>query len=58
MSKEYILSIALVLGSVLKIFGIELESGVLEGLIFGLVALGIAIFRKAKGDINVLGFKK
>lgn len=57
MSKEYTLALALVAASVLKVFGIELESGVLEGLIAGVVALGIAFFRHSKGDINIVGAK-
>lgn len=56
-SKEYLASIALLVGAVLKIFDIELENGVVEGLIAGAVALFIAISRKAKGDINIVGAK-
>jgi hypothetical protein len=55
MSKEYALSIAIVLGSLLKLVGVELENNVLEGLILGVAALVIAIKRKARGDIDVLG---
>ena len=58
MSKEYSLTLALVLGSVLKVFNIDIESNVLEGLIVGVIALCIAIFRHQKGDVNLLGFKK
>lgn len=58
MSQEYILSIGLVLGGVLKLFGIEIENSALEGLLGGAIALWIAIRRKAKGDITLLGFKK
>lgn len=57
-SKEYTIALALTLGAVLKVFGIELESNVLEGLILGVGSLLIAIFRKAKGDINAFGVKQ
>ena len=58
MSQEYVGAIAIVLYSVLKAFGVQLENGVLEGILTGLVALYIAIRRKAKGDITVLGVRK
>ena len=58
MSQEYLASIVLLVGAVLKLLGIELESGALEGLIGGALALWIAVRRKAKGDINVLGMRK
>ena len=58
MSREYSISIALVAGSLLKVFGIELESGVLEGLVLGVAALVLAVLRKSRGDINALGFRK
>lgn len=57
MSKEYILAIVLVLGSVLKSFGIEIESTVLEGIIVGMIAIIMAILRYRKGDINLVGAK-
>lgn len=57
-SQEYILSIVLVLGGVLKIFGIELENTVIEGLVGGVIALWIAIRRFKKGDITIGGFRK
>jgi hypothetical protein len=57
MSKEYTLAVALTLGVILKSFGIEIENHVLEATIFGLATISIAIFRYAKGDINVLGRK-
>ena len=56
-STEYIGAIALVIYGVLKGFGIELENGVLEGILTGAIALVIAIRRKMKGDINILGAK-
>ena len=46
MSQEYIGALALLLMSVLKIFGVELENGVLEGTIAGVIALWVAIRRK------------
>ena len=56
-SKEYTGAIAILLVSVLKIFGIELENDVVSGLVVGAIALFVAISRKAKGDIDVLGRK-
>lgn len=58
MSTEYSLAIALVIGGVLKIVGIEIDNSAIEGLIAGVVALIIAIKRYSKGDITKLGFKK
>lgn len=58
MSQEYVLSIVLILGGVLKVFGIEIENSALEGLIGGVIALWIAIRRVSKGDITPLGFRK
>ena len=58
MSSEYIVSLALLAGAVLKMFKVELESGVLEGLIAGVVALFLAIRRHSKGDITALGVRK
>lgn len=54
-SSEYIGAIALVIYGVLKGFGIELESGVLEGILTGVIALVIAVRRKMKNDIDILG---
>ncbi len=58
MSQEYTLALVLVLGSILKAFGIELENSVLEGIIAGSVALWIAIRRYKKGDISLGGIRK
>ena len=58
MSQEYIGAIAILVISVLKIFHFEIENEVVAGLVTGVIALYIAIRRKAKGDINVLGVKK
>lgn len=58
MSHEYIAAIVLVIGALLKVFNIEIENGVIEGLVAGAIALYIAIRRKAKGDITVLGVRK
>lgn len=58
MSTEYSLAIALVIGGVLKIIGIEIENSALEGLVAGVIALIIAFKRYSKGDITKLGFKK
>lgn len=57
-SQEYTGAIAILLYSVLKGFGIELESGVLEGIITGVIALWIAIRRVNRGDITVAGVRK
>ena len=56
-SKEYVGAIAILIVSVLKMFQIEIESSVIEGLVVGLVALFVAISRHAKGDITVAGAK-
>ena len=58
MSQEYILSIVLVIGGVLKAFGIEIENEALEGIISGGIALYIAFRRHSRGDITIGGFKK
>lgn len=58
MSQEFLGAIALVAYGVLKAFGIELENGVLEGILSGVVALWIAYRRHSKGDITPLGFRK
>lgn len=58
MSKEYILSLVLVLGGILKFVGVEIENSALEGLIGGVVALYIAIRRYKKGDITIVGARK
>ena len=57
MSKEYTIALALILASILKMFGIELENGILEGLIAGVAALALAILRQRRGDINALGMR-
>ena len=58
MSQEYILAIVLILGGVLKVFGIEIENSALEGIIGGAIALWIAIKRYKRGDISLGGVKK
>jgi hypothetical protein len=55
MSQEYILALVLVVGSALKIFGIELDNSALEGILGGAVALWIAVRRQSKGDIDIFG---
>ena len=57
-SKEYSLAIALVLGSILKLFGIELPNTELETIVIAVASLWIAYSRFKKGDINALGIKK
>jgi len=54
-SQEYIGALALLGYSILTALGVELENGVLEGIITGVVALWIAIRRKKRGDIDTLG---
>lgn len=56
-SQEYLVAIGLIIGSVLKLFGIEIENGVIEGILIGLMSVWIAVRRKKKGDINILGKK-
>ena len=56
-SQEYIGAVVILIGAVLKAFGIELENQALEGIITGLIAVWIAFRRLQKGDINVLGAK-
>lgn len=58
MSQEFLGAVTLLLYGVLKAFGIQLENGVLEGILTGLVALYVAFRRHAKGDISVLGVRK
>lgn len=58
MSQEYIGALVLLLGAVLKIFKIQLENSILEGLIAGVVALWIAFRRFKKGDITIIGARK
>ena len=57
-STEYILAIVLILGSILKIFKIEIDNSALEGLVAGVIALWIAIRRFKKGDIELSGVRK
>ena len=58
MSQEYIASIAILVVSVLKIFGIEVQNDVITSLVVAILALVVAIRRKMRGDINVLGMRK
>ena len=58
LSQEYVAAIVLIVGAILKAFGIELGNEVLEGIIAGALALWIAIRRYKKGDINLAGIKK
>lgn len=58
MSKEYVGAIAILAVMIFKAFGIEIESGVIEGIVVGVVALIIAISRYKKGNITVLGARK
>ena len=58
MSKEYSIAIAMVLGSILKMSGIEIENSALEATIWGLGAIVLGILRWRRGDINALGVRK
>lgn len=58
MSQEYILSVAIVIGSLLKLFGVDIESKALEGGVLFVASLWIAIRRYRKGDISPLGVRK
>jgi small neutral amino acid transporter SnatA (MarC family) len=58
MSQEYILAVVLILGGVLKVFGIQIENSALEGILGGLIALWIAVRRFQKGDITLGGVRK
>ena len=58
MSQEYIGAIVIVLVSVLKMFGIEIASDALTGLLTGVVAIWIAVRRYQKKDITLLGVRK
>lgn len=57
-SQEYIGAIVILVISVLKGFGIELGSGVVEGLVVGVIALWVAIRRHSRGDITIVGARK
>ena len=57
LSHEYVGSLAILVVMVLKSFGIEIENDAVSGLLVGAVALWVAIRRKARGDISVLGVK-
>ena len=56
-STEYLGAVVILIASVLKMFGIEMESDAIQGLILGAVALFVAVRRKMRGDIDVLGRK-
>jgi hypothetical protein len=58
MSQQYIAAVALIIGSILKAFGIEIENAIIESLVFGGLALWIAIRRKQQGDITAFGAYK
>lgn len=58
MSQEYGAAIAIIVGAVLKGFGVEIENKIVEGIVFGLLALWIAIRRHQKGDITAFGIRK
>jgi len=56
-SQEYIGAIVLLVGAILKAFGIEIANDAISGIITGVIALWIAVRRFKKGDINILGAK-
>lgn len=57
-SKEYIGSLAIVVISLLKAFGVEIESDVVTGIITGGIALYVAYRRFKRGDITLGGTRK
>jgi len=58
MSQEYIAAIVLIVGALLKIFGIDVANDAIQGIVVGGLALWIAIRRHSKGDITMAGFRK
>ncbi len=58
MSNQYVGSIVILLMSVAKLLGFEIENSVVEGLVVGVIALWVAIKRYQKKDISILGVKK
>lgn len=58
MSQEYAASIVLLIGAILKAFHIEIPNQTIEGIVFGGLALYIAIRRHQKGDITAFGVRK
>jgi hypothetical protein len=58
MSNEYAGAIVILIISVLKIFGIEIENTTIAGIVTGVIALWIAIRRHQRGDITIGGFRK
>ena len=58
MSQEYIGALVIIVVSLLKVFGIEIGSDVITGIVTGVLALWVAIRRHQKGDISVLGSRK
>lgn len=58
MSQEYIVSLAIVLVSVLKLFGVEIGNDVVTALLTGVFGLYVAFRRYSKGDITPLGVRK
>lgn len=56
-SQEYIVAIVIVLGALAKIIGLEIDNNIIEGIVVGGLALWVAIRRKMRGDIDVLGRK-
>lgn len=58
MSKEYAAAIAILVGSILKGFGVEIGSDVLESTILGALAIYLAFKRHRRGDITLAGLRK
>lgn len=58
LSQEYIASIAIVIVSLLKAFGVNVGNQEISGIIVGVLALYTAFRRHQKGDITALGRKK
>lgn len=57
LSQEYIVAIVIVLGALAKIIGLEIDNNIIEGIVVGVLAIWVAIRRKMRGDIDILGRK-
>ena len=58
MSKEYTSALAILLVTVLKMFGIEISNETITSLLVSGLAIYVAFRRHQRGDINAFGGKK
>lgn len=58
MSQEYLASLVLIIGSILKLFDIEIENSAIEAVVAGGLSLWIIVRRIMKKDITVFGVRK